>query len=175
MPYFPSEPGKRILEQTRRVPRNHFALETIDSYPQQCLSFHLNHQWYGLSVDHLVAVLPPPEVTRVPRVPAYILGVMNFRGEVLAAIDLKELFELPQLALKSDPAMIVVKHGKVRTGLLVDGVGDLASLSQDESGEEAVLAEKSQTTFFEGTAHWGDVPVTIIRLEGLLQSAGGCW
>ncbi len=175
MPHFPSEPGKRILEQTRRTPRDHLAPETIDSYPQQYLSFHLNYRWYGLSVDHLVAVLPPPAVTRVPRVPDYVLGVMNFRGEVLAAIDLKELFKLPQLTLKSDPAMIVVEHGKVRTGLLVDGVGDLASLSQDEFAEEPVLAVKSQTTFFEGTAHWGDVPVTIIRLEGLLQSAGGCW
>ncbi len=175
MPDFPSEPGKRILEQTRRTPRNHFALETTDSYPEQYLSFHLNHQWYALRVDHLMAVLPPPEITRVPRVPDYILGVMNFRGEVLAAIDLKELFELPQLTLKSDAAMIVVEHGKVRTGLLVDGVGDLASLSQDEFAEEPVLAVKSQTTFFEGTAHWGDVPVTVIRLEGLLQSVGGCW
>jgi purine-binding chemotaxis protein CheW len=114
----------------------------------------------------LVEVLPLPKISRIPHVPAHVLGVMNFRGEVLTAIDLKQFFGLPQLTLESDATIIVVEHYKVRAGLLVDGIGDLVSLSRDDFTEEPVLAERSQPTFFGGTAHWGDILVSIIRLEG---------
>ena len=166
MPHFPTEPGKEKLENIRRTERNNRDPGASHAPQKQYLNFRLNVAWYALSVDRLVEVLPLPKITRVPNVSDHVLGVMNFRGEVLSAIDLKQLFGLPKLTLESDATIIVVEHDKVRTGLLVDGVGELVSLSQDDLTEEPVLAEKSQPTFFEGAAHWGDILVSIIRLEG---------
>ncbi len=167
MPLFPTEPGKEKLENIRRTERNHLEAGASHAPQKQYLSFRLNDAWYALSVDRLVEVLPLPKITRIPKVSAHVLGVMNFRGEVLSAIDLKQLFGLPKLTLDSDATIIVVEHDKVRTGLLVEGIGDFVSLSQDDLTEEPVLAEKSQPTFFEGAAHWGDILVSIVRLEGV--------
>ena len=69
MPDFPTGPGKKILDQVRRTQQDQLASETIDFPHQQYLSFLLNEDWYGLSVYHLVEVLPPPKITRVPSVP----------------------------------------------------------------------------------------------------------
>ena len=167
MPNFPTKPGKEKVENIPRTERNHIDPGAYRAPHKQYLNFCLNDAWYALSVNHLVEVLPLPKITRIPNVPDHVLGVMNFRGEVLPAINLKQFFGLPQLILESDATIIVVEHDKVRAGLLVDGIGDLVSLSQDDFTEEPVMAEKSQPTFFEGTAHWGDILVSIIRLEGV--------
>jgi purine-binding chemotaxis protein CheW len=96
---------------------------------------------------------------------------MNFRGEILSVIDLKRFFSLPQ---SSEPAaeriVVVVKHGELRTGLLVDGVGDLVPLSADDLAEEPLVAGRAQRATFEGVARFKGGLVTLINLEGLLQS-----
>ena len=173
MPELPTGPGREVVEQVRSKQRSHSAPVAIDSPRQRYLCFTLNNEWYGLSVCHLVEVLPPPTITRVPRVPKHILGVMNLRGEVLTAIDLKRILGLPQPTPPSDPALIVVEQGEVRTGLLVDRIGDLVTLVQDDFIEAPLPAEKSHPDLFVGKARRGDLLLGIIAVEKLLQSAGG--
>ena len=170
MPDFPTGPGKNVLEQVRRAQQNHLAPEALDSPEQQYLTFRLNEEWYGLSVYQLVEVLPTPKITRVPSVPNHILGVMNFRGEVLSAIDLKKFLGLPQSEATTDPAIVVVEQGERQTGLLVDEIGDLIDLTPEELSEKPITTGESQRLFFEGAAHWGEVLLSIIKLEGIFQS-----
>ncbi len=172
MPDSPTGPGKKILDQVRRTQQDQLASETIDSPHQQYLSFLLNEDWYGLSVYHLVEVLPPPKITRVPSVPDHILGVINLRGEVLSTIDLKRFFGLPQGESTEDQAIIVVEHAGVRTGLLVDDIGDLVNLAPEDLSEEPLLAGTSQRVFFESAAPWGEGFLTVIRPEGIFQAEG---
>ena len=172
MPEFASGSGRRIPEPVRRTQPNHLDLEVLDFPQQQYLSFRLNERWCALSANNLVEVLPPPKISRVPNVPDHILGVMNFRGEVLSAIDLKRCLGPPQVASQSDAVIIVVEQEKVRAGLLVDRVGDLVNLSQDDVTGEPVVEGESHPIFFKGTAHWGDLLFNIIALEELLQFAG---
>jgi purine-binding chemotaxis protein CheW len=170
MPDFPTGPGKKVLEQVRRAQQNQLAPDGLDSPQQQYLTFRLNEEWYGLSVYQLVEVLPTPKITRVPSVPNHILGVMNFRGEVLSAIDLKKLFGLPQSKATKDPAIVVVEHAERQTGLLVDEIGDLIDLAPEDLSEEPITTCESQRLFFEGAAHWGEILLSIIKLEGIFQS-----
>ena len=170
MPDFPTGPGKNVIEQVRRAQQNHLASDTLDSPQQQYLTFRLNEEWYGLSVYQLVEVLPTPKITRVPSVPDHILGVMNFRGKVLSAIDLKKLFGLPQSESTADQAIVVVEHGEMQTGLLVDEICDLIDLALEDLSEEAITAGESQRAFFEGATHWGEILLSIIKLEGIFQS-----
>jgi purine-binding chemotaxis protein CheW len=174
MPDSPTGPGKSVLEQVRRAQQNHLAPNGLDSPQQQYLTFRLNEEWYGLSVYQLVEVLPAPKITRVPSVPSHILGVMNFRGAVLSAIDLKEFFGLPQSGRTTDPTIVVVEHGEMRTALLVDEVGDLVDLASDDLSEEPITAGESQRLFFEGAAHRGETLISIINLEGIFNSDAMC-
>ena len=175
MPNFHTGPGKKILDQVQSARRNRLESEATDSPLKQYLSFRLDEEWYAVGVSQLVEVLPPPRITRVPSVPDHILGVMNLRGEVLSVIDLKRFFGLDPSEPSPDQATVVVEHGDVVMGLLVDGIGDLVSLASGELCEEPLLPGKSQRVFFEGAARWQDVFLTIIRLEGILESEGMYW
>jgi purine-binding chemotaxis protein CheW len=170
MPDFPTGPGKNVIEQVRRAQQNHLAQDTLDSPRQQYLTFRLNEEWYGLSVYQLVEVLPITKITRVPSVPEHILGVMNFRGEVLSAIDLKKFFGLPQSESTGDQAMIVVEHAEIQAGLLVDEIGDLVDLTPEDLSEEKITTAESQGVFFEGATNWGETLLSIIKLEGIFHS-----
>lgn len=169
MPPDPPGTGERILEQVRRAREQRLTPET-ESVHLQYLTVRLRDEWYALRVDYLVEILPAPRITRVPSVPEHILGVMNFRGEVLSVIDLKRFFALPQGEPAPDRIVIVVEHGEVRTGLLVDGVGDLVALSPDDLTEEPLVAGRAQRASFEGVARFKGGLVSLINLEGLLQS-----
>jgi purine-binding chemotaxis protein CheW len=170
MPPDPTAPGERILEQVRRAREERLTPEA-ESVHLHYLTVRLRDELYALRVEYLVEILPAPRITRVPSVPEHILGVMNFRGEILSVIDLKRFFSLPQ---SSEPAaeriVVVVKHGELRTGLLVDGVGDLVPLSADDLAEEPLVAGRAQRATFEGVARFKGGLVTLINLEGLLQS-----
>ena len=172
MPNSPTGPGKKILDQVRKTQQDQLASETIESLHQQYLSFLLNDDWYALSVHDLVEVLPPPKITRVPSVPDHILGVINLRGEVLSTIDLKSFFGLPQGEPTEEQALIVVEYAGMRTGLLVDDIGDLVNLAPEDLSEEPLLAGTSERVFFEGAAPWGEGFLTVIRLEGIFQAEG---
>jgi purine-binding chemotaxis protein CheW len=172
MPDAPPGPGRKVLEQIHRAQQNHLAEEVKDSFQQQYLSFRLNQEWYGLVVYHLVEVLPLPRITRVPSVPEHILGVMNFRGEVLSVIDLKRFFGVGLSAPDEEAAIIVVEHDEVRTSLLVDAIGDLINLAPEDLTEAPLLVGKAQGAFFDGALRWEEVLLTIINLERLLQAEG---
>ena len=172
MPDFTTGPGDKILEQVRQAQQYHLESEIKDSSIHQYLSFRLNREWYAIIVHQLVEVLPFQKITRVPSIPDHILGVMNLRGEVLSVVDLKRFFGLSQDVSAEDQAIVVVEHGQVRTGLLVDAIGDLVDLAPDAMTEEPLLVGQAQCAFFEGAARWGDVLLSIIELEGLLQAEG---
>jgi purine-binding chemotaxis protein CheW len=164
-------PGQRILEQLRRAREARFAPGPGSVRPHY-LTVRLRDELYALRVEYLVEILPAPRITRVPSVPEHIVGVMNFRGEVLAVIDLKRFFCLPQSEPAVDRIVVVVKHGEVRTGLLVDGVGDLVPLSPDDLAEEPFGAGRAQRATFEGVARFQGCLVSLINLERLLQCEG---
>ena len=167
MPNVPTGHGEKAPDQVRWAQQRHLARDTIDPYRQQYLSFRLNDEWYGLNVHQLVEVLPLPKVTRVPRTPEYILGVINLRGEVLSIVDLKGVFGLPHGASTVAPTVVVVAYGELRTGLLVDSVGDLISLAPEDVTEGQVLMDTAQRAHLDGAARWGGIPVRIINLEAL--------
>ncbi len=93
---------------------------------EQFIIFWLGDQEYGLPVGAVDEVARPPEqISRLPRAPAFLDGVINLRGSVIPVIDLRRRFELrPKEQAGSRRILVLaVKGGKA--GLLVDGVSEI--------------------------------------------------
>ena len=74
------------------------------------LVFRLGEDEFALPIDVVVEVAQAPtEVTRLPRTPRFLEGVVNLRGEVLPVIDQRRRFEMPPLADPEGRRMIVVR------------------------------------------------------------------
>ena len=90
------------------------------------LVFRLGNDEFGLPIDTVVEVARVPEqVTRLPRTPKFLEGVVNLRGEILPVIDQRRRFDMAPGENPDGRRLIVVKTERHRAGLIVDGVSDV--------------------------------------------------
>ena len=87
------------------------------------LVFRLADDEFGLPIETIVEVARVPEqITRLPKTPKFLEGVVNLRGDVLPVIDQRRRFDMPPLAKADGRRLIVVKTERHRAGVIVDGV-----------------------------------------------------
>jgi len=78
---------------------------------------------YGVDLPRVDEVLRPQPLTRVPLAPPAVAGLMNLRGRIVPAVDLRVLFRLPPR--ESGGGMVVVRGPEGPVALLVDAIGDV--------------------------------------------------
>jgi purine-binding chemotaxis protein CheW len=100
--------------------------------PQQFCSFHLDGLLFGVEVMRVQEVIRYQHVTRVPLAPAVIRGLINLRGQIVTAVDLRLRLELGERAPDVSPMSVVVRTDEGPVTLLVDDIGDVLEVS-DES------------------------------------------
>jgi purine-binding chemotaxis protein CheW len=90
------------------------------------LVFRLRDDEFGLPINAVVEVARvPDQITRMPRTPKFLEGVVNLRGEILPVIDQRRRFDMPPLANSDGRRLIVVKTERHRAGVIVDSVSDV--------------------------------------------------
>lgn len=97
---------------------------------EQFCTFRLGNHLCGITVAHVREVLLQCELTPVPLAPPALRGLMNLRGEVVAAIDLRMLMGL-DVDDDRDPAHVIIDIDDVPTSLMVDAVEDVISVASE--------------------------------------------
>ena len=93
---------------------------------EQFIIFRLGEQEFGIPVGAVEEIARPPErITRLPKAPDFIDGVMNLRGAVVPIIDLRRRFRLQSKEPASAPRILVLAIGGRKTGFMVDGVSEV--------------------------------------------------
>ncbi|MEJ0008666.1 MAG: chemotaxis protein CheW [Steroidobacteraceae bacterium] len=90
------------------------------------LVFRLGEVEFGLPIDTIVEVaLVPAQITRVPKTPKFLDGVVNLRGEVLPVIDQRRRFDMSALENKEGRKLVVIRTERHRAGIIVDSVSEV--------------------------------------------------
>ncbi len=98
---------------------------------QQFTTFWLAGNLYGVEVEHVQEVLRSQELTRVPQAPEAVAGLLNLRGQVVTAIELRTRLGLEPRGEDEKAILVVVRlHGEV-VSLLADAIGDVADVAED--------------------------------------------
>ena len=100
----------------------------------QYVTFQVADCLYGVDVTHVQEVLPPQPRTPTPLAPPTVAGLVNLRGQVVLAVDLRERLMLPARD-EAEPMMVVVRLGAETVSLLVDRIGEVVTVGPDTFAE----------------------------------------
>ncbi|KLK90493.1 hypothetical protein AA309_25450 [Microvirga vignae] len=98
---------------------------------EQFIVFQLGGEEYGLPIEAVDEVVRVPEaLTRLPKAPAFIEGVMNLRGRVVPVIDQRRRFRFETQGEKRRERIVVVRIDHMQAGFVVDTVSEVLKISQ---------------------------------------------
>jgi len=96
------------------------------------VTFTLDGRLYGVDVDAVQEVLRGQTRTRIPLAPGTLAGLINLRGQVLSAIDLRVQLELPVRDEETEPMLVVIRVAGEPVALLVDTIGSVVDVDADQ-------------------------------------------
>lgn len=100
--------------------------EAADDDSLHVLVFELGGTHYAVESAHIDEVLPLRDITRVPGVPPFVLGVVNIHGRILSLLDLKALFDVGRSAPDASRRWaVVLRHGDMSFCLYADSLGGI--------------------------------------------------
>lgn len=97
----------------------------------QYCTFYLDELFFGVEVQKVQEVIRYQEMTRVPLASSVVSGLINLRGQIVTAIDLRRRLGLPDRPAGELPMNVVVRGEDGAVSLLVDEIGDVIEVSQD--------------------------------------------
>ncbi len=95
---------------------------------QQYCTFHVGDLLLGIEVLQVQEVIRFHEITGVPLAPRLVRGLINLRGQIVMAVDLRERLGLPPLPGGLQPLNIVIRTSDGPVSLLADEIGDVLEL-----------------------------------------------
>lgn len=118
------------------------------------LSIKLDNELFAVSVHKVLEVLQKQHVTKVPNVPEFIKGVINFRGEILPVIEARQKFNMPDRAENEKFVIVVidlvVNQKQIMLGVIADGVNDVLELSENDIKEVPEMGTNYNSEFLDG-------------------------
>ncbi|HTL23850.1 MAG TPA: chemotaxis protein CheW [Mycobacteriales bacterium] len=136
--------------------------------PEEVVVVRLGGSRYALPMSAVAEVGRPPGLTRVPGLPAWLAGVANWRGRVLAVVDLRPLLAAGD-ELDRRARLVVLNRGGVPVGLLTEGVEGTQLL--DPERVEAALAHLPGTAaeLLLGQVTDADGPCGVLDLDAVYR------
>lgn len=141
---------------------------THDDPVLQWVTFHLAGETYGVNVMQVQEVLRHTEIAPVPGAPAYVLGIINLRGNVVTVIDTRHRFGLDPGEITDNTRIVIIEADKHVVGILVDSVAEVVYLRQSEIETAPNIGSDDSAKFIQGVCHKNGELLILIELNKLL-------
>ena len=137
---------------------------------QEFLVFTLGDEEYGIDILKVQEIRGYDQVTRIANTPEFIKGVTNLRGVIVPIIDLRVKFSQPDVVYNENTVVIVLNLEHRVVGIVVDGVSDVLSLTQDQIRPAPEFAVTMSTEYLTGLGALGERMLILVDIEKLLSS-----
>jgi purine-binding chemotaxis protein CheW len=134
----------------------------------QLVVFQLGVELYGVEIACVHEIVRMQTITRVPRAPAFVEGVINLRGRVIPVIDLRRRFNLPAAAHTRASRIVVVEIGDQVVGLVVDGVSEVLRVDTALVEPPSPVVAGIDSEYLQGIARLPERLVILLDLDRVL-------
>lgn len=143
---------------------------TVENELVQYICIKLGEEQYGINIKHIDNIVRMQKITRVPKVPSYISGVINLRGEVIPVISLRLKMFLPEDEYTKSTRIIILKleqYGSV--GIVVDSVNGVVTLDNDHIEKVTYDSKDEKMNFLSGVGKYEGGLISLLDFNLVLQ------
>lgn len=141
---------------------------------QQYLTFFLADEEYAVGIQRVKEIIEYTPVTRVPKVPAWIRGVINLRGNVVPVVDLALRFGLQERPVTKTSCIVVVEvdqeSDRTVMGIVADAVNQVIELSAQDIEEPPAFGTQVRLDYLSGMGKLGQKFALILNLDRVLSA-----
>ncbi|MEG7662602.1 chemotaxis protein CheW [Hafnia paralvei] len=137
---------------------------------QEFLVFTLGDEEYGIDILKVQEIRGYDQVTRIANTPAFIKGVTNLRGVIVPIIDLRVKFSQENVTYNDNTVVIVLNFSQRVVGIVVDGVSDVLSLTNEQIRPAPEFAVTLSTEYLTGLGSLDERMLILVDIEKLLSS-----
>ncbi len=140
------------------------------------LTFSLAGEEYGIGILRVKEIIGVMPITRVPRTPDFVKGVINLRGRVIPIMDLRLRFGMESTEPTERTCIVVVEiaapSGNIIMGLIVDSVSEVLNIKQEEIEDTPSFGASIDTEYILGMAKSEKGVKILLDIEKVLASGG---
>lgn len=137
---------------------------------QQFCTFFLKDQFFGVPVQQVQEVIRYQEMTRVPLVPQVIRGLINLRGQIVMALDLRRRFGMEDRPESQLPMNVVVRTDDGAVSFLVDEIGDVMEVDDETFERPPETLQGQARELVEGVYKLNDRLMLVLDTEQAVKS-----
>jgi len=140
-----------------------------DHYDRELIAFDVGGECYAVGITELHEIIKMRPITEVPRVPAFVKGIVTVRGQVIPAIDLRMRLGMPEVARTRASRIIVCDVLGEPHGLIVDRVRSVVRLRDDQIESSPQLGGGGEVNFIAGVGRDEDDLIILLDLAAVVS------
>jgi purine-binding chemotaxis protein CheW len=142
---------------------------TDDEVTLERLLFRVGQEEYGVDIRKVREIRNYETPTQILNVPAYLKGVINLRGLIVPIVDMRVKLGHETVQYDQQTVVIVLQIDGQTTGVVVDGVSDVAAISSSQIKPAPQFSGKSSTDYIQGLASFDGRMVILVDMERMLE------
>ena len=147
-------------------------VDTQTSLQNQFILLTLEKTSFALPLSSALEIGRRPDITALPNLPNWILGISNIRGEIISFINLKAFLGISSTGTKLDRRFLIIHNQDMKVGIIVDKIVGILSLDQINNDlHNSPFREGELANFISGVAISGENLTNILDVDKLLSSA----
>jgi purine-binding chemotaxis protein CheW len=143
---------------------------TSSKLERQLVVFTLADEDYGVDIGTVREIIRIQTITKVPKTPRFIEGVINLRGKVIPVIDLRKRFDLTAGAADKDSRIVVIDIGGQDIGVIVDAVTEVLRIPADSVEPPSSIIASVESEYLLGIAKLASRLIILLDLQKVFSN-----
>ena len=136
---------------------------------RQLVIFDLSGEVYGIDIATVHEIIRMQAITKVPKAPFFVEGIINLRGKVIPVVDMRKRFGLRNVEQTRDNRIVVVDSGGTNTGIIVDAVTEVLRIAEDSVEPPSDIITTIDSDFLTGIAKRDSTMIILLDLDKVLS------
>ncbi len=138
---------------------------------RQLVVFDLNEEAYGVDISQVREIIRMQEITRVPRAPDFIEGVINLRGKVIPVVDLRARFSMPSTERTEEHRICVVDVDGQDIGMVVDAVKEVSRIPSSSIEPPSSVITTNDSEYLTGIVKTDEKLIILLDIAKVISNS----